>query len=294
MNQFIFLGSLGYCLSAFAFVSSNDALSARSQAMQRMQAFHPQSIPSFTEHPPEVDITVSEGDNKTLSALGAARVNENDAARFVATQEKTRQKVYPGKDAFDFEERLLENPEAVLNASCHMEPQPCEESIALKKCEERTQFESRSCGDALSLSVKTHRHPEMTRVVVAPMLTVNLTECSPKHELSCSPKHLITLHEHCERLDVKVTLKGNVIPLLKQPTCSDPTIVLNDPSSPPLFKVVISVDEKISESHWMHQDCNSLSLSCIPDQLNQCIDANMTKIIDGVSITRTCWGIQST
>ena len=94
--------------------STDSAIAARAQAMQSMQAFHPQDvIPKFTSSPRESSLQPNAGDNdKLLQQEANVRLNQEDTARFVMTEEQHRIKITPNSIEIAAADRLIENSEA--------------------------------------------------------------------------------------------------------------------------------------------------------------------------------------
>ena len=94
--------------------STDNAIAARAQAMQSMQAFHPQDVISnFTPTPHESSLQPNAGDNdKLLQQEVSTRLNQEDTARFVISEEQHRVKITPNPIEIAASDRLIENNEA--------------------------------------------------------------------------------------------------------------------------------------------------------------------------------------
>ena len=111
MNAFLLLLLLAQGASYAANPATDSAISARTQAMQFMQAFHPQEvIPKFTETPPESSLQPNAGANdKLLQQEANVRIKQEDTARFVITEEQIRAKIKPNPTEIAAASRLVEN-----------------------------------------------------------------------------------------------------------------------------------------------------------------------------------------
>lgn len=94
--------------------STDNAITARAQAMQSMQAFHPQDVISnFTPTPRESSLQPNVGDNdKLLQQEASVRLNQEDTARFLISEEQHRVKLTPNPMEITASDRLIENSEA--------------------------------------------------------------------------------------------------------------------------------------------------------------------------------------
>ncbi len=94
--------------------STDTAIAARAQAMQSMQAFHPQDVISnFTSTPRESSLQPNtSGNDKLLQQEANVRLNQEETARFVITEEQRRAKMTPNPTEIAAADRLIENSEA--------------------------------------------------------------------------------------------------------------------------------------------------------------------------------------
>ncbi len=94
--------------------STDTAIAARAQAMQSMQAFHPQDVISnFTPTPRESSLQPNvSGNDKLLQQEANVRINQEETARFVITEEQHRAKITPNPTEIAAASRLIENSEA--------------------------------------------------------------------------------------------------------------------------------------------------------------------------------------
>ncbi|MDP3706141.1 MAG: conjugal transfer protein TraN [Legionellaceae bacterium] len=280
--------------------ATDSAISARTQAMQSMQAFHPQDvIPKFTETPRESRLQPNAEDNdKLLQQETSVRLNQEDTARFVITEEQRRAKITPNPKSADiaYADRLIEGANNAIQPGCYKEPVPCEEHVVEKVCEELSAYAPLVCQSHKVVHLNRVNHPEVHRIFAKNVPPVNLTTCEGALKGFCSQQQLIPLHPRCEHLEVVVLMNGKSVTIVKKPTCADPTVGIDDAASSGLFRVSIQVVEHWSDDDGMDaSDCRMKdTIFCVPDLVNTCIEPNQTKIIQGVPVTRACWGHEET
>ena len=280
--------------------SRDTAIAARTQAMQSMQAFHPQDVISnFTPTPRESSLQPNASDNdKLLQQEANERLNQEDTARFVITEEQHRTKITPNPKSADlaYADRLIDGADNAIQPGCHKEPVPCEEHVVEKICEERSAYAPLVCQSRKVVHLNRVNHPEVRRIVAKNLPPLNLTSCEGVLKSFCSQQQLIHLNPRCEHIEASVVWNGKPATLVKKPTCVDPTVGIDDASSPGLYSVSIQVVEHWSdEDNVEASDCHvKESAFCVPDGVNACIEPNQTKIIQGIPVTRSCWGHEET
>ena len=308
MNSVLLLLLLFSTANAHSNPSQATATQARRDAIYAMEKINPANIiPSFTENPAEIQFRPTKGQEGAGSLVGegSKRAQVDEAARFVIQQEGSRGKITPNPKAseIDYAERLLDNADAIIQPACHMEPVPCEEHRIEKTCEESANYSPLTCRDTLNVTIQRINHPEIKRTILKPPrkddlthFIIDLTSCdkSAGKGSMCAPHQEVILHSNCEHLSVQVMVAGYAWPLIKEPTCSDPTLIVDYQGSPMALATLL-VTEFVHDDQWTHTDCARLSeiamdKRCVPDSANACLDENQTRIINGVPVTRRCWG----
>lgn len=272
----------------------NDVMSIRNDAMNTLHHFNPNTvITNFTETPNEANLKPNEKQGEqVLAHESLKRLSQDDTAAFVVKEEHQRAKITPNDKASEIKEgaRIIEKAEEVIRPGCHKEPVPCEEKITEKTCEETRSYHPLSCTKKLSVQVIGFSQSNVSRVFLPKVSDIDLTQCR-KGDFYCARTQLVKLHAECEYLKVKVILKNQLIRLTKLPTCQDPTLIVAEEGVPPLFKANIEVTEYRTSEHWETVHCDDITHSlCIQESSNACLEPNQTKQIDGVDITRRCWG----
>ena len=114
MKALLLLLLLAHHGQSHANPSIDSAIAARAQAMQSMQAFHPQDVISnFTPTPRESSLQPNSDDNnKLLQQEASARLKQEDTARFVISEEQHRVKITPNLIEIAEASRLIEDSEA--------------------------------------------------------------------------------------------------------------------------------------------------------------------------------------
>lgn len=267
--------------------------------IQSLKTFKPADIiPDYNPEPKEAQMNrMEENEAPALVAAGAARAREEATARDVLMHAKTRDRATfnPNAAEMEYAEHLLENPDAVLAANCHKEPVPCEEIVSEKSCEDTLTFDTKTCTKQLKVGLHREVHPSVMRVFVQ-NLPLDLTSCGALNGTLCGASQLTTLNARCEHLTVKVSFQGKSMPLTQQPSCDSPQISVAFPTGVGLIRASVEVVEHWSEPDaWSQEACEGLIKTSLPsqcqvDSTNACLDKGATHVIDGVPITRACWG----
>ncbi|WP_182393746.1 conjugal transfer protein TraN [Legionella sp. PC997] len=297
MNNFILISFLSLFINSGMALTPSDALKAREEALQTLNAFNPTSVLNgYTQNPKETNLFPQEGMN-TLSSSGLNALSNDSAALEVYQQAGSRNKgrYNPNSPEMLYAERLLENPEDAINGVCYKEPGYCESTTETKNCEETVGYKTISCGETLKVTLKPLTQ-NFTREAMFPhgKTTFDLTQCG-KYNKRCSPANLAQINPSCEVLNLEVKYRNKVLQIIKEPTCKDATLTVS------FGKIIqgsrtlnIKLKQLVSEDFWITQACEKkASDSCILKNSNSCLEPNATKIIDGIGITRTCWGYAS-
>lgn len=293
-------------------VQSNAIKGSFSQApddiIHAMEQFNPATVlKDFSAHPPESELSVAVRESDVaLKALGKERAAQDETASMVLEQEQSRPKIKlnPKAAEIEYAERLIDNAESILHPVCFKKPVPCVDHVETKTCDETSQYVAKTCEGA-TLNVHPHvtHHAKVGRGLYLDAThqegQIDLTVCSPNEEtglFKCGPDSLIKLHPRCEHIEVHATqLPKGMVNITQQPTCASPVISLNYGGKVGLA-VQLDVTEYWSdEDTWTKQDCSKEALErefefCAYESTTTCTEPNATKIINGVPITRTCWG----
>ena len=271
-----------------------------------MEQFNPATIlKDFSTNPPESKLPVEEGDS-VLRELGKLRVAQDATASMVLEQEQSRSKIKlnPNASEIEYAERLIDNAEGVVHPACFKEPVPCIDHAETKTCEETSNYITKSC-ESSSLNVhlnKINHHKILRKLYLDGVVRegqINLTACHPSESTGtykCGPIALITLNPKCEHLEVKgVQITKGPVYVTQQPTCDSPIVTLNYGGAKGLA-VELEVTEYWSDEDTITKnDCSKTALAtefefCAYESTSSCKDPNATKIINGIPITRKCWG----
>ena len=298
VSLFLMLWLLAFCTCSSSIpLQATDAVQ---DAMRNMNAFNPAVvIPSYEASPPESNLKLNEdGTFGEILNAGARRAEDDDTTRFITTQNATRGKITPNpqSEVMLYAERLIDTADAEINTACHFEPVPCLETYLDKTCEESMTHALKSCRDNVTVHVHQLHFPAIARFFLKNATTLDVTSCARFKNIQCSAANEITLHARCEHLETQVSHAGKPLALLKAPTCDDPSLTVDLNTSAKLTLVTIQVTEHWSDAdEWSHTDCTSLTQStpngaCVPESIDACLEPNQTKVIEGIPVTRRCWG----
>ena len=277
-----------------AYASSN---SIEQDMLNQMQSFNPANIMhGYTQTPQETHLEAHE----ELLAQEALKASQDETARFVISQEKTRDKVLPSYESsqMTYAEGLIEKAQSSIKPGCYKVPVPCEEQISEKTCEERVQYSPLKCSKTLVVTPGAAQQKTVRRSLGKGVWWLDLTNCSGPLGNYCKEQDIFHLSAKCARLEVSVLLQGRSLPIANYPTCENSTLVLDrrfllkTRNIPNLFwaDIIITQHEREEET-VVESDCTKISRDfCVLDRSNPCIDANQTKIIQGTPIQRACWG----
>lgn len=301
MNKVCVLWMLWLFASAtHANPNTTQASAAIQDAKRYMKDFNPaDAIPFYQANPSESNLKLSEdGTFGEMVNAGARRAQDDETTRFITTHHATRGKITPNPNAeeIQFAERLIDTSDAAIHESCHDEPVPCIETHTEKTCEESMTYIPASCEEHVTVHLHRLAFPSISRMLAKGATTLDLTACTRFKNALCSPIHEIILHARCEHIDAKVTYAGVPLALLKTPTCDDPSLIVDVGHITKLFQATIQVTEYWSDADERTQmDCANLKEPtpngmCVPESIDACMDSNQTKLIDGIPVTRRCWG----
>ncbi|MCX7118837.1 MAG: conjugal transfer protein TraN [Legionellales bacterium] len=193
---------------------------------------------------------------------------------------------------------MIEKAQSSIKPGCYKVPVPCEEHVTEKMCEERVQYSPLKCSKTLVVTPGGLKQKTVRRMLGKGVWSLDLTNCGGILGNYCKEQDIFHLSAKCARLEVSVLLQGRSLPIANYPTCENPTLVLDrryllkTRNIPNLFWTDITITEHAHEEDSnVESDCSKLSSNfCVLEKSNPCIDANQTKIIQGISIQRACWG----
>nr|HAT8715168.1 conjugal transfer protein TraN [Legionella jordanis] len=296
----------GFILFSFLFTAlvsaqnQNDALHARDEALRALNGFNPATVlKGYTANPGESALQPQEGSN-ALSAQGLNALKNNGAANDVYNQAGHRAKVQsnPNSAEMQYAERLLENPDGVLDGVCYKQAGVCKNESVIKTCDESVHYTTSSCKDTLNVLIKPITQ-SIARVVTPNRFqstaTFDLQAC-PARDWRCTLANTVLIAPNCEHLVVEVSRYNQPMLVTKQPTCTDPTVTVQFPvwgRYPAPLQV--NVTEYVSEDQWITRECERIKTEhskslCIMDSSQSCLEPNKVKAVGGISIQRSCWG----
>ncbi|MFT4058940.1 MAG: conjugal transfer protein TraN [Legionella sp.] len=289
-KRFLLIGLLSGCALA---ANKQDAMNARDRAMNALRGLNPSAIlPNFTEHPKEQSLETKQLKNLSINSLpnnataqDIYRNAGNHAARLSENSPEVR-----------YAEQLLENPEDALNGACYTKNVECIEKASEHSCLESIEYKELACADELKVSVQPLSQTVTRTINASPYSsesTIDLSHCA-KGDWHCSEANLIQFHEHCEAVDISVTTNNKARIITQKPTCAEHTLKIKKSYWEQQVKFTITLTQKISDDEWLHRDCDRIQTQthqgqCFIKAANKCLDANQTRWINGVMISRPCW-----
>ncbi len=287
-----------------------EVLKAREDAINSLKGFNPKTIMGdYTESPPEALITVSENNNP-LGQLGHARAAHNDTASTIFSQaKKPHLKANPNALERQYAETLLSHADSVIKGACYEEPAHCQMDFVTKMCEDKTNYREERCESTLAVVYKTttqavnrylfyENKPGQEKLRKTIHLSVCDSETPPP---LCSANNLISVSPQCVHLDVFITQGAIPLAVLKAPNCQDPTVTFDLLWDESAFggTVTIAALESQFEERWTEANCSFYDAkvkegTCVLNASNLCLEPNTTRVIDGILITRPCWGKATT
>lgn len=299
MNK-VLLISLSLCVTAAIADSYSDALQARANAISALNRFNPAAtINDYTATPQESWMKPTLNNNN-LPISGLNALHNNPAGLDVYQKSQSREKVRANSEnpELRYAEKLLENPEEVLNGACYKVQAGCQSKSVIKTCIDTVHYQALSCNEALNVKVNRNTQ-EFKRVFnVSPFtteITFDLTSCA-KNEWQCRTTNLVRLTKPCEGLSVRVSRFNKNLKITKKPSCDEPTLTVKIDASLERFAFLeINLTEYHTEDLWSQADCQRIQTqisheSCRLEKGIDCLNPNAEKSIDGLKVKRACWG----
>ena len=263
---------------------------------QALEQFKPaQSLSGFTPTPPEEALNPSE-DHDGLKAQGHDAMRQNKTASHIVSNEKTRTKVIQNPDSayLQYAERLIDAGDAVKEGGCTEQPPKCTTNSTIETCDERAHYKATVCNETLQVVVNRRTHH--TKRSVNKRAPFDLAHCAGREW--CKPTDEVHVSAACQSVVVVTKYKDYVVGTNHDQTCTNLKVNIDFKSYPhPGHSVIydISVTEKTIEDRWDKSTCKAIADKvtqgvCHYEKGNACIDANVTKIIDGIAVKRACWG----
>ncbi|WP_131783863.1 conjugal transfer protein TraN, partial [Legionella gresilensis] len=309
MSKVTFILLCSLFLSAVAWAGKGatvDPVSAREQALHALKQFNPSTvIGGYTNTPPESGIAISEGQNP-LPQLGSQRATHNETASSILSQAaRLHLKANPKALEMQYAETLLSEAESVLEGKCYDQPAHCQMDFTTQTCEDKTRYRVETCGSTLSIGTKATTQTanrylfyENKPGVDGLRKTIHLGVCDADTPAPlCSASNLITLSAQCIRLDLGVTQGSIPLTVLKAPSCQDPTVTFDLLWDEAAFggAITLTAIESQLEDRWTPTDCSQYEEkikegTCVMTASDLCLEPNTSRVIDGVVVTRPCWG----
>ena len=269
-------------------IAANGQFAINEEMIKALQNFKPGDlIPNYTDRPPEAGISQAEGD-ESLDLLGKERANADPTAQGILRDAHNRPPMVNNPNSAEMlvAEKLIDDAEAVLNEGCYKQPPECKTEWLNKTCEDYANYQHVYCGENLNIKVKANTD------VLSRLIYSLGSEAIQSFDLvhGSIATRILANCAHLKASAMAYQAAQYPIEIIKQPTCADPTIEVRGIPQGQLI-LAITIQQQAIEESWSVNNCQQEQIKdCFLAESSVCIDANATKIIDGVSFTRPCWG----
>lgn len=301
MNKWVTCILFSLVSYAAATYSEPQGADLANQALALLKQANPkQFLNDFTDNPVETQWLPPERSQR-LKEQALASIGQDETANTIFEQQKTRPRIKNNPNSLEmkYAEKLIDGADEVLKGGCYTKPAHCEAQMVNKTCEDWLTFNSFSCNEQLSVQVAPKVQSIQRQIPVWGETTagIHLTRCD-YGDSYCTSANLITVSKECQSLEVQALSDGIPLLVLTQPTCAAPavTLYLGFASSPQLKTVHFIVKEQVLEDHWAREDCRELDDKVVRGICHKeeavCLEPNQTKSINGIAVTKACWGIK--
>jgi conjugal transfer mating pair stabilization protein TraN len=255
---------------------------------QALEQFNPaNSLSGFTASPPQAALNPD-----GLKRHGLDAMRQNETASGIYANEKNRTKIIqnPESPYLQYASRLIDSSESVNEGGCVAQPPLCSTSTSLKTCEEWAYYKTTVCKNTLHVVVNKRVHSIRRYLRYNQHSPINLADCAGG--MSCTVANEVHVSADCHGVEVETKYNGSVVKTNHDQTCTNLMLNITQRYSHDRW-VDVTVTESILEDRWDKRACSAIAqqgASCVFEQGQECIDANATKIIEGIPITRPCWG----
>lgn len=261
--------------------------------------FNPGEILSgYTPTPPQTDLNPEENEDR-LKAQGFDAMRQNEVASHLYMNENTRTKVYqnPESEYLQYAKKLIDSSESVQEGGCVAQPPACTTNSTSETCDEKVLYEAKTCLETLNVSVNKRKHTTRRLIglidIIAPM---DLAHCAGR--TSCAPSDEVHVSSKCHSVVVEAKYYGYVVGTNHDQTCTNLNLAIDFnsfhyPGYPVFFDITVkevAIEDSLDKSSCLDHEGKPAEDSCIFEQGQSCLEANVTKVIDGIPITRACWG----
>lgn len=190
---------------------------------------------------------------------------------------------------------LIKQSEVFVNGGCYDEAANCQTQTSQQECFDKLGYEDQQKREKLVvkreiISSKPRLYIPQNRIGYH-LASVRLNKCG-YGELYCRSQNLVNISDKCQQLKISViNLKtNNEVKIQNTPTCENPVVQFSVMFFDwhPQYK--LKVEQIGLSEHWENtSNTTSLSGVCYPMGVSKCLEGNVTKIINGISVTRPCW-----
>lgn len=272
-------------------------LSALNGSLPGLNQINPNEyFDKFTNSPTE-----SQLNHDNLKELGLSHANNSQIAKEIMSNYHTREriKINPNSPEMKFAEKVITDADNGSNEICYKEPEHCDESSKFEICHQNVSYIEKQCTQKLTVTVNQVATHEVNRYKIAnsnKVISFNLGSCEPS-DWYCNSQQLIQFSAKCEVLKTNISLIwGNAdFKVIQAPSCSNPVLIIELSQYQTYWiGLTIKINEFETQDSWSDSGCGNDTKNagqyCVSEATNQCVDKNQTKIINGIAVTRACWG----
>lgn len=282
-----------------SFVAQGSALTDGEAFKKALEQFNPSSaLKDFTDTPKESYIKPSEHED-ALKNQGRDVMQTTDALHEVYTSANTRTKAIPNpmSPEMRYADKLIETSERVKEGGCYEPPPVCTNRTTQQTCADIQHFSSETCGRHLVVKREAITH-SVSRWILGLNLhdTIDLAQCDAGRTWdACTSQNEVHVGPDCQSVNIMAVWKGKPIDITHDQTCSHLSMTVKENIRGYGAELQITVIEHALKDIWEGTSCDSLQkkaadATCVFEKGDACLSPNATNMIDGVSVTRACWG----
>lgn len=317
---------IGLCPPALANTTAQDfqklkeyARSLNNQPLTAMNQFKPkETFKDYTETPAQSQHYQGVETEKTDLHAASLNALQNDAGGRTVTEHfgqnqfeiNTKNEAIKNAKLIEEESFSITHGQSNERIKCDERPKDCEMKSHEEICYTSKQLPDQTCARQKKVAVafeKVHQRADFSFVVNKKwtgIITVNLITGAITHAVSGNVPNRIKLNHPCAQMSTTIHSilnnrdKADWVKVVGLPSCRNNGLITlkitRGWARKYPIQIALTIDANstsyVSEEHW---DDGCLSLENKDDicQLKSevCSDANTTKVIDGLPVTRDCW-----
>ena len=270
-----------------------------SPVIDALKHFNPKDIiKNYTPNPKEQQYRPTEG-NDTLISEGLKKIESDDKAHGLYHHIQKREKVSdnPNSTQAKYAEKLLSMAKGNLSGTCQKIKGHCETTYENKSCVDSVSYTKKQCIQKRKVEVKRQTKSVNRRISTwwTSVASISLNQCDAG-DWHCTKDSLIKISKGCEDLKVSANYNGYALRILKAPSCKNPSLKIQMPFGIQNANIQLVATQLETFDTWQAESCdlNQNEGRCFLESQNSCIDKNQSRVIDGLKVTRPCWGTSET